>query len=134
MSSDSQTKSLEPEVRRAKTSSRFRAVVGTFEDALSRAVIDKLARWCEERFATDLRRRPSKHVYIRTLPKEIVQQVDHLRDSPLIRASLLRQFEEGSVVTPMKHTDELYISHYNRDFGGRRRRKQLYHVRHCVWK
>jgi hypothetical protein len=36
----------------------------------------------------------------------------------LIRASLLRQFEEGSVVTPMKHTDELYISHYNRDFGG----------------
>ena len=30
----------------------------------------------------------------------------------------MRQFASTDVLTPMKHTDELYISHYNKDFGG----------------
>jgi len=41
-----------------------------------------------------------------------------LRDSALICNLILRQFPRGYVVTPMKHTDELYISHYNKDGGG----------------
>jgi hypothetical protein len=68
--------------------------------------------------ATDLRERPSKHVYLRTLPAEIRAKIDRLRDSETIHHRILEQFAEESVLTPMKNTDELYISHYNLDKGG----------------
>lgn len=104
-------------VQRARAR-RFPAYVGRFEAADDRDVIDELAKWIEVEFAADLRKRPSKHVYIRTLPDEIIQRIDRLRDSPLIRDVIMRQSDANSVMIPMKHTDELYISHYNRDFGG----------------
>jgi hypothetical protein len=97
---------------------RFRACVGRFDDPTDRATMDELARWVESHFAADLQRRPSKHVYVRDLPDEVVQSIDRLRDSPLIREAIMGQFDAGCVLTPMRHTDELYISHYNRDFGG----------------
>jgi hypothetical protein len=104
--------------QRAKDSALFHAAIGRFDEAPTRAIIDGLARWVEDFFREDLKKRPSKHVYIRTLPGEIIADIDQLRDSPIIQQAILRQFDEGSTITPMKHTDELYISHYNKDFGG----------------
>jgi len=48
----------------------------------------------------------------------VIEQIDRLRDCTLIHSTILRQFDEQSVITSMKHTDELYISHYNKDCGG----------------
>ncbi len=96
----------------------FRASVGRFDDPAARATIDELSAWVVKRFEEDLQKRPSKHVYISTLPEEVTSKIDRLRDSELIRANIMRQFPAGSVMIPMKHTDELYISHYNKDFGG----------------
>jgi hypothetical protein len=104
--------------RRAKVSRRFPAFVGRFDDAALRATIDGLAKWVENHYREDLQQRPSKHVYVRTLPDHVIEQIDRLRDSTVIRAALLQDFEAGSVITPMKHTDELYMSHYNKDYGG----------------
>lgn len=115
MTSDEQAATAPPP---APTARRFHACVGRFDDPADQATMDDLSRWVEETFADDLRRRPSKHVYVQQLPAGIVQQIDRLRDHPVLLAAIARQFDVGSVITPMKHTDELYISHYNRDFGG----------------
>jgi hypothetical protein len=99
-------------------SRRFQATIGEFADCAQRDVVDALATWVEARYREDLRQRPSKHVYVRTLPADVVARIDRLRDSPVIRDAILRQFDADWVITPMQHTDELYISHYNKDFGG----------------
>jgi hypothetical protein len=103
---------------RARTAQRFPATVGRFDAPADRADIDGLTRWIEERYRAELAERPSKHVYVRTLPPAIVERIDRLRDSPVIRSLIARQVRPGSVIAPMKHTDELYISHYNKDRGG----------------
>ena len=102
----------------AAVATLFRATVGRFEDADDRTVIDGLTKWVEERYREDLKRRPSRHVYVRMLPADIGARIDRLRDSPVIRSMIARQVPEGSTIVPMKHTDELYISHYNKDRGG----------------
>lgn len=96
----------------------FRATIARFDDTETRRAIDALSHWVETFYQDDLARRPSKHVYIRKLPTSVVTEIDRLRDSALIRDLILRQFPPGYVLTPMKHTDELYISHYNKDGGG----------------
>ncbi|MCE3002001.1 MAG: hypothetical protein LW860_04745 [Xanthomonadaceae bacterium] len=95
----------------------FPATLGAFE-AAERAVVDRLADWVMDRYREDLTLRPSKHVYVDTLPADAAALVDHLRDSPVIREAIARRFAADAVITPMKHTDELYLSHYNKDFGG----------------
>ena len=97
---------------------RFPATLGRFEDPADRAVMDGLTRWVEEAFRDDLAQRPSRHVYVRTLPAEVIGQIDRLRDGPLIRSLIARQVDPDCIVTPMKHTDELCVSHYNKDRGG----------------
>ena len=97
---------------------RFPAFLGRFTDPAPRSTMDGLAKWVAQRYREDLARRPSKHVYVRALPAEVIEQIDLLRDSGLIRDAILRQFPPGSVITPLKHTDELYLSHYNKDRGG----------------
>ena len=96
----------------------FQATVGRFETVDDRSVIDGLTKWVEERFREDLKKRPSRHVYVRKLPSDIAVRIDRLRDSPIIRGLIARQVPDGSTIVPMKHTDELYISHYNKDRGG----------------
>ncbi len=102
----------------AEASPLYTATVGRFDDPADRAVVDGLTRWIEDRYAADLAKRPSKHVYVRTLPEPVIRQVDQLRDNPLIHSLILRQFPADSVIVPMKHTDEVYVSHYNKDRGG----------------
>jgi hypothetical protein len=97
---------------------RFPACVGRFDDPAAQATMDGLVRWVEDRYREDLRERPSKHVYIRTLPGPVIEQIDHLRDSTVLREAMLWHVDPDSTITPMKHTDELYISHYNKDRGG----------------
>src|SRR5712672_2512643 len=103
---------------RDQVSRLFPATVGRFDDRADRAVIDGLTRWVEDRYRADLQKRPSMHVYVRTLPGPVIEQIDRLRGSPLIRSLIVAEVPAGSVVTPMKHTDELYVSHYNKDQGG----------------
>lgn len=104
--------------RGSKAARRFPATLGRFDGPAERAAVDALVRWVEERYRDDLKQRPSKHVYVRTLPAEAVGLVDRLRDSTVVREAILRHFPAGSVITPMRHTDELYLSHYNKDRGG----------------
>jgi len=112
------TKGSTGEDRPAGANELFRAQVGRFEDADTRTRIDELVRQIEERFREDLARRPSKHVYVDRLPPELVAAVARLRESPLILERIARAFGPGWVVTPQQHTDELYLSHYNKDAGG----------------
>lgn len=97
---------------------RFPVFVGRFGHAAERTAIDELTAWIEERYREELRHRPSKHLYVRTLPDEIVEKIDRLRDSATIRSAIVQQFDARWVITPMKQTDELYLSHYNKDYGG----------------
>jgi hypothetical protein len=96
----------------------FIASVGRFDDAISRANMDELVEWVENHYQEDLHKRSSKHVYVRQLPVSVIKKVDELRGSANILENILKQFPQGYVITPMKHTDELYISHYNKDKGG----------------
>lgn len=107
-----------PGTTRGAVSTLFPATIGRFESAEDRALIDGLSRWVEDRFREQLAQRPSCHVYVSTLPAEIVARIDRLRDSPVIRELIMRRVPAGSGFEPMKHTDELYISHYNKDRGG----------------
>lgn len=101
-----------------RPSRRFQATLGRFDDEAPRRTIDGLSGWVSDYFRQDLEQRPSKHVYIRKLPAEIIAQVDQLRESSVIREQIARQFSPHGEIIPMKHTDELYISHYNKDLGG----------------
>ena len=96
----------------------FPATIGRFDAPADRANIDGLVHWVEERYREDLAKRPSKHVYVSTLPAAVVAEIDRLRDSPIIRDLIARNVPAGSTIAPMKHTDELYLSHYNKDRGG----------------
>ena len=104
--------------QRPRAVRRFPATVGRFDEAEARINMDALAKWVEGHYREDLKKRPSKHVYIRALPGVVIERIDRLRDSAHIRDAILRHFDADSVITPMKHTDELYISHYNKDLGG----------------
>ncbi|MCX7361457.1 MAG: hypothetical protein NTV97_06260 [Alphaproteobacteria bacterium] len=109
------TAGAEPQSR---LSQRFPATVGRFDDPSDRALVDGLTRWVEDRYRAELLERPSKHVYVGTLPAPVIELIDRLRDGAAIHSLIERQVPRGSVVAPMKHTDELYISHYNKDRGG----------------
>lgn len=102
----------------ALSGARFAATVGRFDEAVDRRTIDALTAWVESAYREVLQQRPSMHAYVRTLPAPIVAQIDALRASPVIREAILRQFRPGTVIVPLTHTDELYISHYNKDGGG----------------
>jgi hypothetical protein len=96
----------------------FPATFGRFDAPADRAVVDALAAWVEDCYREELRLRPSKHVYVRLLPQEIVREIDRLRASPVIHEAIARHFPDGWSITPMPETDELYLSHYNKDYGG----------------
>lgn len=96
----------------------FAARIGRFDDPAERALMDELAAWVEETYREELAARPSKHVYLRNLPDDIRDRMSRLSDSKVIRSAILEQFPDDTVITPMKNTDELYISHYNLDRGG----------------
>jgi hypothetical protein len=103
---------------RSLRTARFPATLGRFDSPEDRALVDELVAWVEARYREDLVSRPSKHVYVRHLPAEIGAKIDRLRDSDVIRDAIARRFDAGWRITPMKHTDELYLSHYNKDYGG----------------
>src|SRR3977135_2486896 len=74
----------------------FPATVGRFDDRADRAVIDGLTRWVEDHYREDLAKRPSKHVYVRTLPGPVIEQIARLRDSPLMRSLIGARVPAGS--------------------------------------
>jgi hypothetical protein len=98
--------------------SRFQATLGTFAEGPLQPTIDGLTHWVEDAYRRELTERPSLHVYIRKLPTDVIARIDDLRGSGVIIEAIRRQFPASSVITPLSHTDELYISHYNKDRGG----------------
>lgn len=105
-------------VRRPLVGGRFHATIGTFAGGPLQPTIDGLTRWVEDAFRRELAARPSMHVYVRKLPPEIIERIEELSGSSVIHEAIRRQFPASSVITPLSHTDELYISHYNKDRGG----------------
>ena len=109
----------QPETRpEARVSRRFPATIARFDAPADQVAIDGLVRWVEDRYRQDLEKRPSKHVYVRNLPASAIAEIDRLRDSEIIRTLIARQVPADSVIEPMKHTDEIYVSNYNKDYGG----------------
>jgi hypothetical protein len=104
--------------RPASALCRFPATLGSFDAPADRAALDALAAWVEARYREELRQRPSKHAYVSTLPAEALRLIDPLRNGPVIRDAIARRVPADWVITPMPHTDELYLSHYNKDYGG----------------
>jgi len=103
---------------RSEGSKLFPATLGRFDDPDARATMNSLVAWVEDTYREDLLKRPSKHDYVRTLPEAVIQKIDQLRQHAIVHQAMLRHFDATHVITPMQHTDELYISHYNKDFGG----------------
>jgi hypothetical protein len=97
---------------------RFHATTGTFAGGPLQPAIDGLTRWVEDAFRRELEARPSMHVYVRKLEPDVIARIEELSNSSVIIEAIRRQFPPSSVITPLAHTDELYISHYNKDRGG----------------
>lgn len=97
---------------------RFPATIGTFAGGPLQSTMDELTRWVEDTYQRELEARPSMHVYVRHLPPAVAAQIDTLRESSVVLEAIRRQFPASHVITPLQHTDELYISHYNKDRGG----------------
>ena len=119
MDARGQTSTIDANERRPETTKKmFKARLGRFDDTGDRRLIDELATWVEETYREELEARPSKHVYLRTLPEGARAKMDRLSESPVIWNAIREQFDDGFAILPMKNTDELYISHYNKDYGG----------------
>jgi hypothetical protein len=103
---------------KARVARLFPATLGRFDDPADRATVDGLVQWAEAQYREEMLQRPSKHVYVRTLPEATIERIDRLRDGAPIRTLIERHVPEGCEIVPMKHTDELYLSHYNMDRGG----------------
>lgn len=104
--------------RGALSGRRFDATVGVFAHPAARCTIDDLTRWVEATYREDLQHRPSKHVYVRHLPADVVRRIDELRGHQVVVDAIRHQFDDSCAIVPMTHTDELYVSHYNKDGGG----------------
>ena len=119
MSHQGQSLAIETGESHPETTKRlFKARIGCFKDPADRALMDELAKWVEDVHREELGARTSKHVYLCTLPGAIQAKIDRLRDSMVIDSAIREQFDDGFMITPMQHTDELHISHYSRDYGG----------------
>lgn len=96
----------------------FSAVIDAFDAPADRAVIDEVAAWVADTYRADLQARRSRHVYLSTLPAELLARIDVLRKSQRVFDHIRAGFDEPVQITPLPETDELYLSHYNRDLGG----------------
>src|SRR5260370_38295238 len=79
----------------------FPATVGRFNDRADRAVIDGLTRWVEDHYREDLAKRPSKHVYVRTLPGPVIEQIDRLPATPLTPSLIGARVPPATAAAPL---------------------------------
>lgn len=96
----------------------FPATALTFDDAPTRALVDRTAEQVRALFAADLAARPSRHVYVSDLPEDLQRAVHALRSDPRIAKAILRGAGEDARIVPLPETDELYLCHHNLDRGG----------------
>lgn len=89
MSHQGQSLAIETGERRPESTKRmFKARIGRFDDPAGRALINELAKWVEDVYREELEARPSKHVYLCTLPEAIQAKLDRLRDSEAIHSAI----------------------------------------------
>ena len=96
----------------------YKCEKGTFEGLPQQNTIDRLREWCFKHFSIELQERPSLHKYVNSLPRAVVTDVNELRQSTIIKERICSQFGGKCDVIPMDETDELYVSHVNKDKGG----------------
>ena len=82
-----------------------------------KSTINNIKKWSLKYFNEDIKSRPSLHRYIKTLPKEIIKEIDKIRYSKKIKNNICKQFKQCNLIS-LKETDEIYISHVNYDNGG----------------
>jgi len=95
----------------------FPASLGSIGDVGVRASVDRVRDWSLATFRPDPNAECSMHRYVKTLPSEIVSQIDQLRYCDEVMDRIRATFPESRVI-PLAATDELYISRYNFDRGG----------------
>lgn len=95
----------------------FTAVTGRFNSADQARIVDSLRDWALQHYQDRLHGDCSLHQYVKTLPPEIVGQIDTLRFSDEVLRPIRAAFPASRVV-PLWMTDEIYLSRYNFDAGG----------------
>lgn len=95
----------------------FRVRHGAFVEPELRATVDRVREWTLQSFQANLGRECSMHRYVKSLPTEVIGEIDRLRYAAGVLSGL-REVFPGSVIVPMPMTDELYLSRYNYDGGG----------------
>ena len=95
----------------------FYSQIGTLNNTQD---VDMLRQWILQEYKTDIQERPSLHVYTTKLPTEIQKLIDNLRYAPEITDAICSKFEQCDMnrIKALSSSDELYISHYNKDNGG----------------
>ena len=96
----------------------FKCQKGTFDGLPEKHTVDELREWSLTYFANEIRKRPSLHMYVKTLPPNIISKIDKLRNSDVIKNKICAQFGGKCNIIPLDEIDELYISHVNKDKGG----------------
>lgn len=91
-----------------------KASIHTFDD---KETIDLLKKQILHSYSTEIKSRPSMHKYVTTLPNDMRNLIDKIRESDNIKKAICKQYEKCDI-TPIQNNDELYISHYNKDKGG----------------
>lgn len=91
-----------------------KASIHTFDD---KETIDLLKKKIMNSYSTEIKSRPSMHKYVTSLPNDMRNLIEKIRDSDNIKKAICKQYEKCDI-TPIQNNDELYISHYNKDKGG----------------
>lgn len=95
----------------------FKCRHDTFRDVKHKEIIDEINNWSLKYFYDDLKKRPSLHRYVKTLPEDIREKVYELSNSDIVLDKIREQYP-NSKIENIPESDEFYISHYNLDNGG----------------
>lgn len=88
-----------------------------FQESAEVQAVDRLRDWALAHFRGHIHQECSMHRYIKTLPDDIIPDIDRLRYAPQIMQVIQAQYPDSQII-PLAMTDELYISRYNYDRGG----------------
>lgn len=95
----------------------FTAQHGQLKRENERKALDWLRQWSLDSMASFLHKECSMHQYVKTLPKDVIEQIDTVRYAKSIFDTIHKEHPNSQII-PMPQTDEYYISRYNYDNGG----------------
>ena len=95
-------------------SSFFKLKIGVLEE---KNTIDKIRTFIQDNYRDKLKQRYSLHEYIIHTSDTLQRFISPIRDSHQIKNDICSRYTHCQL-TSLDNTDELYISHYNKDGGG----------------